>query len=113
MSNAATREAIAAAVTAIDGLKGYAKRPTSLNTGDAWPQWGGAERSDGALFVNTWRVYVVLPSDETTADNWADEYGDLLADALEPVMFVDTIAPALLAAGEGDVLALMITGRAE
>lgn len=107
------RADIAAAVSAVDGLHGFAKRPNVLNTGDAWPQWSGAERSDGALFANTWRIYIVLPSDETTADEWADLYGDLLAEALAPVLFVDTIAPALLAAGTGDVYALMITGRAE
>lgn len=107
------RADIAAALSAIDGLHGYPKRPDAPNTGDSWPQWSGAERSDGALFVNSWRVYVVLPSDETTADEWADLYGDLLADALAPVLFVDAIAPTLLSAGTGDVYALMITGRAE
>lgn len=104
------RADIAAAVSTVAGHKGYQRRPTALNTGDAWPQWSGGERSGGALFVNTWRIYVVVPSDETAADAWADQYGDLLADALAPVLFVDAIAPALLA---GDVYALMITGRAE
>jgi hypothetical protein len=114
MSNATKRTDIAAAVSTIDGLRGFAKQPTSPNTGDAWPQWSGGERADGAMFVNSWRVYVILPSDDTTADEWADLYGDLLAEALEPVMFVEAITPARLAVtGTGDLLALMITGRSE
>jgi hypothetical protein len=113
MSNADTREVIAEAVSTVDGLHGYVKRPTSSRPGDAWPQWSGAERADGALFVNAWRVYIVLPSDESAADEWADQYGDLLADALAPVMFVDAITPAAIPITGGELLALMITGRSE
>ena len=114
MSNADTRAEIAAAVSTVTGLNGFVQRPVSPNAGDAWPLWRGGERSDGSVFVNTWAVLLVLPSSETTADEWADLYGVQLADALESVMFVDAIAPATISAGSaGELLALMITGRSE
>lgn len=113
MSNATTRAAIAAAVSTIDGLKGYAKRPDSIASGDAWPRWRGAQRGEQRLFVNTWSVVVALPADEDIADDWADQYGEQLVDALSPVLYVTDIDPAVLPMGGTDTLALQITGIAE
>jgi hypothetical protein len=113
MSNADTRAAIAAAISTVDGLTGYVKRPTAMKPGDGWPQWRGAARADGFGFLETWAVLVVLPDNETTADEWADSHGYALATALEPVMFVESIAPATIPASGNDIYALMITGRTE
>ncbi len=113
MSNAETRGDIAAAVSTVDGLKGYVKRPNVLNTGDAWPQWRGGEVAEGGQVMNTWAVLVVLPSDETTADEWADLYGQQLADALVEVIYIESIAPAAVSTSSGDMYALMLTGRSE
>lgn len=113
MGNADVRLAIAAAASTVSGVTGYAKRPTSLNIGDAWPQWRGAERVDGMGFLETWQVFLLLPSDEFTADGYADTLGYPLAEALRPVLFVDSIVPAEVATSAGPLLALMITGRSE
>lgn len=108
-----TRDAIASAVSTVEGLTGYRRRPKAPKVGDAWPLWRGSERSDGWAFVQTWMVVVVLPGDEATADEWADQYGAPLFEALEPVMFVDKIEPAAIAASSTDMYALQITGRTE
>lgn len=107
------RQAIAAALNTVRDVRGTARRPTVLRPGAAWPQWAGAERGSAFTFLRTWRVYVVLPADEAAADLWADEHIDALAAALEPVIFVSEVAPILLNTPEGDMFALMLTGRAE
>lgn len=113
MNVAQTRTDIAAALSTVAGVTGYPRRPTAVKAGDAWPLWRGGERSDGFTFVQSFAVLVALPGDEAAADNGADTYGPPLVDALEPVLFVESITPATVATGEGDMNALMITGRVE
>jgi hypothetical protein len=113
VSNADTRLAIAAAVSTVTNHTGYARRPTVPKPGDAWPQWRGNERADGFAFVESWAVLIMLPSEEVSADEWADTYGEQLLAALEPVMFVDQLQPAVFKLSNNDAYALMITGRTE
>lgn len=112
MNNAQVRTAIAEAIGTVQPIRGYRVRPAVPRPGDAWPQWRGSERGDG-FFVNAWAVLIVLPPDEETADEWADLYGDALADALQPVFFVDSFAPSVMKLDNEDALALLITGRVE
>lgn len=107
------RTAIATAVSAIDGLTGYPKRPTSISDGDVWPQWGGAARGDDRLFVNTVRVVLALPGDEDKADEWIDLYGEQLFEALSPLLYITAFEPAVLPMTGTDSLALQITGITE
>lgn len=113
MSNANTRAEIAAALSAVAGITGHTARPSVLNEGDAWPQWRGGVPRAGAV-ENTWIVLVVMPqADDITADGFADSHGEALLEALRPVLFVDSIAPATIDNDAGQMYALMITGRAE
>lgn len=114
MSNAQTRLDIAAALSTVTGINGHPARPSALNEGDAWPQWGGSEYAGGHAYTNAWRVLVVLPqADDITADAFVDAHGAALVDALRPVMFVDSFVPAEIPAGSGVLYALLITGRSE
>lgn len=113
MSNAQTRQEIAAALSTVAGVTGHVVRPAALNVGDAWPQWRGGEPRAFAM-VNTWAILVVLPqSDDITADGFADSHGEDLLDALRPVLAVDSMAPATIAGDTGDLYALLIIGRSE
>lgn len=113
MTNAEMRTAIAAAVSTIDGLTGYTKRPDSINVGDVWPRWRGTARGDDRMFVNTWVVVVALPGDEDTADDWVDLYGPALFTALQPLLYITAFDPAVLPMTGTDSLALQITGTTE
>jgi hypothetical protein len=113
MNNAATREAIAEAVSTVEGLTGYVKRPTSSRPGDAWPIWRGAERAEAWSFTNTWSVVVALPSVASAADEWADSYGEAIVDALRGILHVTDIAPAVDPMGGNEAFALQITGIGE
>lgn len=113
MSNADTRQAIADALSTVSGIHGHPARPDALNEGDGWPQWrGGVPRAHAV--EGTWAVLIVLPSaNDVTADAFADSHGEALLDALRPVLFVDSIAPAEVTTESGPLYALMISGRSE
>jgi hypothetical protein len=115
MSNATTRAAVAAAMSTVPGVKGYAHRPATPRPGDAWPQWSGGTRDDQSIgFLETWRVLVVTDQGAAgDADAFLDAKGDAVLAALAPVLFVDSYTPATLATEAGDLYALMITGRTE
>lgn len=113
MSNAQTRLDIADACSTVTGLTGYPKRPTSIKSGDCWPQWGGSDRATATAFEETWRVLVALPGDEETADEWADNYQADLIDALSPVLYIDRFEPAVIDMSGNSTPALLITGRSE
>ncbi len=113
MSNAQTRQDIAAALSTVAGIHGHAVRPAAMNEGDAWPQWRGGVPRAGAV-ENTWSVLIVMPqANDITADGFADSHGEALLEALRPVLYFDSIAPAEIPVESGQMYALLITGRAE
>jgi hypothetical protein len=113
MSNADTRQAIAAALSRVTGIHGHPARPTALSEGDAWPQWRGSEKAGGHAFTNTWAVLVVLPADDVSADAFVDAHGEQLVNALRPVLYVSALTPAEIPSEAGPMYALLITGRSE
>ncbi|MBM0274132.1 hypothetical protein [Micromonospora tarensis] len=113
MSLVGDRAAIAAVLSTIDGVTGYASRPSVLAAGDAWPLLGPLDRASGYSFTATWRVFVIIPSDEVKASEWLDAHVDELVEALLPVGFVDQILPVAVTTEAGDLLAAQITMRSE
>lgn len=113
MSLVGDRQAIATALSTVEGVKGYPKRPKTTKVGDGWPLLGALERGPGMSFAATWRVLVQLPSDELAASDWIDTRHEDLADALEPVGYVDRIEPVAIATEAGDKLGVQITIRSE
>lgn len=109
MSRAATRQAIATALSTVTGVTGYASRPDVLSEGDGWPQWAG-EVYPG---TQQWNVLVVLPADDVSADSWVDEHGDAVHDALKSIIFIDETKPAKIATDAGDMYGVLFTGRSE
>jgi hypothetical protein len=108
------RTAVATALSTVDGVKGYAKRPGAINVGDGWPRWGGGHRDVGAIaFEETWHVIVAAPGDEDTATEWCDAHRDALFAALSPLLYITALEPALLPMAGTDTYALQITGTAE
>lgn len=116
MSLVGKRDEIAAVLSTVDGVKGYAKRPDAPRPGDAWPQWGGSERDENTpAFMETWQVLVHLPADYARADAWVDSHRDALWDAVESVGWILAFEPAELGqtGGGAPINGLMITMRSE
>lgn len=115
-----TRAGIAAALNAAEiriggrTVTATATRPTILGPGCAWPKvtlWDRDQAAGG--YVRTWAIFVIVPTDEVSADNWMDEHlGDIDA-ALAPVVYVDRYEPIYLAAEGGELPAVQITAHSE
>lgn len=116
MSRQAKRAEIAAALSTVDGVRGFPARPNTPTTGDAWPRWGGSERDDiSGQFVRTWMAVVQLPADDTAADAWIDAREDALWAALDPVGWITGFEPVDIGASDGRprIHGVMITMRSE
>ncbi len=107
------RAQVAVSLSTVDGVTGYARRPKATPVGAAWPLLASLDRGPGFTFAASWRVRVMLPQDEGAASDWIDGHATALAEALEPVGFVDRIEPVIIATSGGDQLALEITLRSE
>lgn len=108
------REAIAAALSAVADVHGYAKRPQSMTIGDAWPVLGPGDREAGTAFMLSWSVRIVTPQDEDSAEDWWDAHWPALFFALDKgVGFVDRFEKVLISTSAGDMLAYQITMRTE
>lgn len=108
------RAATAVALSTVEGVTGYAYRPTTPTTGDAWPLLTGYERdAPTGVFVSVSRVMVLLPQEERDASDWIDTHAAPLIDALQfyDIGYVDRLDPVELA--NTNQLALQISMRSE
>jgi hypothetical protein len=114
MSFETTRAELAAQLSTVAGVTGYAKRPKILKPGDAYPLLGTATRSEyGLAFEATWRVIVILGNDEAASLDKAEALLPELAAAIEPVAYVDGATPFAVPTQGGELFALEITARSE
>lgn len=110
------KAALAAAMSSIEGITGYAGRPDTLRAGDAFVRWGGWQRADGDAYMSTWMITLILPQgSEQAADAEAYRVADLIGDALQPLIYVDSFAPTVVPVGAQPrgLYALTVTGRSE
>jgi hypothetical protein len=91
-----TRQALATALSTVDGVTGYTRPPSALRPGDAWPRFSGMERDAASgEFMVTWRVLILLAMDEAAAlDSIADLIPGLYA-ALQPLAYVQSFTPVV------------------
>jgi hypothetical protein len=108
-----TRQSIADALSTVEGVTGYAKRPTLLGEGVAWPLVQRLDRGPGQAFQTTWRVIVLLSGDELTAYDQLDDFAVTVPDALRAVLYVDSITPYAITTDAGDLFGFELTARSE
>lgn len=103
------RAEIAAALSTVDGVTGFERRPAAPRAGAAWSVFTGGPRAAGTAFMMTWNVYVITPADEDAAVEWFDARWEALFYALEDVGYVVSVAPVLLSVpNAGDLKAYQI-----
>lgn len=84
-----TRAAIAAALSTVDDVRGFTKKPVSRNAGDAWPSWAGGLHVTGGTYGElSWTVYVLVPGDEDARETWISGRLEALTVALLEVVWV-------------------------
>jgi hypothetical protein len=108
-----TRAELATALSTVDGITGYEKRPAVPKIGAAYPLLELATRGPGDAFEGTWRVIVFCGGDEHTATAFVDEKLAELVVALEPTAYVDTARPGITSINNTDVHVVEITCRSE
>lgn len=113
MTFATTRAELAAQLSTVDGVTGYAKRPKIIKPGDGWPLLGSIGDRSGSAWQATWRVIVILGNEEAAAIDKAEVLLPELLEALDPVAYVDGAAPFAVPTQGGDLFALEITARSE
>lgn len=103
------RDDMAAALSTVSGVRGYAYAPSARKVGDAWVRWNGDERVAPGEFTASWQIVVLLPQDEGAGQIWVDAHRWPLVDALEDgsLVHVESILPGVSA----DSPALMINCR--
>lgn len=115
MSLTGKRAQIAAALSTVDGVTGFERRPRGPRPGDAWPLYQGAARDgDTGLFAHTFAVGLMLPQDEAAADDWIDGHLESIADALaRGAGWMEEAEPANFGTDTSPVYGLLITMRSE
>ena len=74
MSLADGRTELAGILSTVSGVAGHRYRPSAARSGDAWPLVESLDNEQVGAFQVTWRVVVVLPSDERAASDWFDTH---------------------------------------
>lgn len=85
------RTDIAAALSTVDGVQGFLIRPQSPRQGDSWPKRQTATHVAPGAWETSWQIVVLAPTDEAAQDAWIDTRIDDLAEALAPVVHIDSI----------------------
>jgi len=109
MSLTGDRQELKDALSAIGGVKGFMYRPNTMATGDAWPLLEVLDNPEAGAFQATWRVVVILPTDEVKASQWFDAHHEPISDGLADFGFVTRIEPGLVATEAGDLQAMFLT----
>lgn len=113
MSFTATRQRLAYALSDIEGVTGYERRPDVMGLGDAWPLLRLAERGPGDAFSGQWAIILILGGDEYVAQEKLDELLPLIVDAIDPVAHVQQAIPLVVATDAGDLHACEIRVESE
>lgn len=107
--SAATRTAIADAVSTIDGLTCTPYFKTTTKAGTGMVRLDRMTRdSSGFGFTCTWQVIVLLPQDLATAEKYLESKIPALAEALAEHLVITTITPQQLDLGNGTHLPCVV-----
>lgn len=100
--SAAARTAIADAASSVEGINCKPYYRQSLKPGDAFVKLARRTPDPSGLGdVVVWQVWLALPQDLVTAEQWLDEHIDGLTSALRREMTVTSTTPAELVLGGG------------
>lgn len=108
---AGARDDIAVAATTVPGVQVYADYRQTLAPYTGFVKWNGRNRDDSSLgWMDSWQVWLALPQDVPTAEQWlAENLGDLIA-AVDTEVVVTGATPAELVLGGSTTNGLIIEG---
>lgn len=96
------RDDIAAAMTATGLVNVQPFYRQSLKAFDGFVKWSGQVPGSNRLgHMDTWQVWLALPQDVATAEQWIEANLSALRNALHTEVIVTSINPAELIVGDG------------
>lgn len=108
-----TRQTIADALSTVDGVTGYPKRPKVVKAGDAWALINQLTRGPGNAFEIEWRIAVLIGPDVGTATDKFDSLIPEVTQALVHVAYVDSARPIAIPIEGGELYGAEILARSE
>lgn len=111
--SATTRQSIADALSVLENVNGYPKKPDVVTIGDAWPLVDSLERGPGQAFQTRWRIALVLGADVETATDQLDELVPAVCEALVAEVYVDSARPLSIPVEAGSLYGCEIIARSE
>ncbi|WP_036517077.1 hypothetical protein [Nocardioides sp. J54] len=108
------REALAAAANTVDGVNVTPYYRQATGVGEGLVRYDRTDYPNAFGGLVTWWVVVVLPQDMRAAEEWLDENGAALREAVAEELIVRSMYPQQLALTDGSaVLAVVIEGQRE
>jgi hypothetical protein len=105
------REAVATAASTVDGVDVAAKYRQSLTAYTGFVKWNGRQRDDSGFgWMDSWQVWLALPQDVKTAEQWLADHLDELVSAVDDELVVTSAIPADLVLPGGSTNGLIIEG---
>lgn len=105
------RADIATAASTVTGVDVAPEYRQSLSPYTGFVKWNGLNRDESGLgWMDTWQVWLALPQDVKTAEQWLTQNLPALLDAVEPELYVTTVTPAELVLEGGSTNGLIIEG---
>lgn len=106
-----TRDDIATAASVADLTNVTPYYRQSIKAGDGFVRLAQRERdSSGFGWIDTYEVWLALPSDTAAAEKWLETNIDTLIGAINPVLLVTRVTPAELGLGGTTVPGVIIAG---
>lgn len=105
------RDELAFAANAVTGVSVTGHYRQSLKPGDGFVKWNGRNRDDSGLgWMDSWQVWLALPQDVRSAEEWLTEHLEPLIAVLDDVIIVTAATPAELVLGAKPTNGLIIEG---
>lgn len=109
-----SRDAIAAAANAVDGVEVFPEYELVTTAGQGWIEWLRTDYPNTLGGEDYWGVVFMLPTDLKEAQRWISDHRHALWDALGEAMVVTQARPEIITLTDNQsIRALVIEGHRE
>lgn len=109
-----TRTDLATAASSVAGVKVTPYYRQNLTPGNGFVRLGAKNKpSNGFGWLDTWEVWIAVPSNIEDAEKWIESKSGTLLDALEAEMLVQSLTPMELTIGSITSPGIVVSGVRE
>lgn len=105
------RELIASAISGAEGVSVTPYYRQSMKAGDGCVRLAQRNRAENGFgYMNVWQVWLSLPQDIATAEQWVEQNLDGLIEAVNTELLVTSVTPVDQMPGSNGIPGLIIEG---